>query len=140
MGSWASGSFENDTALDWLTELYERRDVAIVRVTLECAAKSPPVGPLAQMTRVGDEQRAVAAADIIACWLGHPPPEPKRAALGEWVRTHLASAPDLVPLARDVVAVIKQQSQLRTAWTDREGVVSGKWLDSMSDLERRLQS
>lgn len=141
MGSWASGSFENDTALDWLTELHERRDVAIVRAALDCAAEPPAMdSPIAQMNRVGAEEKAVAAAEIVTCWLGHPPPEPQRAALGEWVRAYLSSAPDLAPLARTVVAMIKRQSQLRTAWTDHDGIVSGKWLDSMTDLERRLQS
>ena len=132
MGVWAAGSFESDTALDWLGQVYESRDFSLVRTALS--------GDFATV-EIYVARKAVAAADLVACSRGFPPPEPKRKGLVDWTREHSSKfTPDLLELARGAVATIKTNSQLRDSWKDHEGVVQAEWLDSISDLERRLQS
>jgi hypothetical protein len=129
MGTWAEGSFESDQALDWLDELYQNPQEAFLRSTLEHVVRK---AKHERSTR--EEVNAVAAADIVACWLGHAPPEPRRAELVNWSRQHFKLAPEMVTLARDVVLTIKTDSQLKELW----GPVP-KWLRAMENLEQRLQ-
>src|SRR5438309_740308 len=99
MGTWAVGSFESDTALDWLTKIYESGDFSLVRAALTGDFESAD-----QDVAV----RAVAAADLVACSLGHPPPEPKRRQLVEWTQKHSeVFTLELLELARNAVRTIK---------------------------------
>jgi hypothetical protein len=128
MGTWAAGSFENDDALDWLGELYDNPQEAFLRSTLEQVVHKPK-----DERSTDDEANAVAAADIVACWLGHAPPEPRRSELVNWARQNLMLAPEMVALAKDVVRIIKKDSQLKELW----GPVP-KWDRAMDNLEERL--
>ena len=131
MGVWAVGSFESDTALNWLEKLYDSGDFSLVRTALSADFATAEI-------HVGRE--AIAAADLVACWLGKPPPKQRRKGLAEWTREHPAAfTPDLVELARRAVASIKTNSQLRESWKNRDGVVNTQWLEAVSDLERRLE-
>ena len=47
MGAWGIGSFENDEALDWLSDLVASGDASVI-------------------------ESALAAADVVAAWNGHP--------------------------------------------------------------------
>jgi len=76
---------------------------------------------------------AVAAADIVACWLGHAPPEPRRSELVNWARRNLKLAPEMVTLAKDVVLIIKTDSNLKEVWD------KPKWNHAMDNLEERLE-
>jgi hypothetical protein len=131
VGVWATGSFESDTALDWLEKVGENGDFSHIRAALSADVTSDDMC-------IG--RRAIAAADLVACWLGNPPPEPMRRGLVAWTREHSSAfASDLPQLARRVVALIKKESGIRKAWTDHSGVVDPKWLDSINDLEHRLE-
>ena len=132
MGTWAVGSFESDTALDWLTQLYKSGDFSMVGIALngDFEHAEPYVSAI-----------AVAAADLVACSRGLPPPEPKRRDLVEWTQQHAdVFTPELLALARSAVAAIKKKSKLRDAWRERDGTTDPAWLASISDLERRLQT
>ena len=131
MGTWAAGSFENDDALDWLQLLYQTKDFSRVREALSGDFETAPE----HLAR-----RAIAAADLVACSLGHPPRETKRFGLVEWTRGHASAFdPDLPKLAREAVVMIKVRSKLRDCWNGGDDSVNADWLDSISDLERRLQ-
>jgi hypothetical protein len=132
MGTWAEGSFENDKALDWLDELFEKPQEEFLRSTLEQVTRKPK-----DEHSTGDEVNAVAAADIVACWLGHAPPEPRRFELVNWARQNLKLAPETVALAKDVVRTIKADSQLKELWRSEHS--EPKWHHAMDNLEERLQ-
>jgi hypothetical protein len=133
MGSWGPQTFQNDTAMDWLHDLYDSDDFTLVQKTLLRIS-----GPPEQFTQCSVEERALAAAEIVASWLGHPPP--KKQGLEEWVRKHTDwCTPEILTLARQTVALIKMKSELRKLRTDHHGVVQKEWLESVTDLERRLQ-
>lgn len=132
MGTWAAGSFENDKALDWLEELYKNPQEEFLRSTLEQVVRKPK-----DERSTDDEVNAVAAADIVACWLGHAPSEPRRFELVDWARQNFKLAPELVGLAKDVVRTIKTDSQLKELWRGEHS--EPKWLRAMDNLEERLQ-
>jgi hypothetical protein len=152
MGAWDAGSFQNDTALDWVGDLCDRGDVAAVRKALirvmeeRRSAQPSFIGRLLGRQRIEPYLEAhvasegLAAAEIVAFWLGHPDPHlPGK--LAEWARRHSDSLPaELATLARQAVSIIKTKSELKDFWEEGEGVVAPKWHNAIADLERRLDS
>ena len=85
-------------------------------------------------------KRGLAAAEIVAFWLGHPdqhcPDE-----LQEWARRHADGlSPEFISLARQAVATIKANSELKDLWEEGDGIVAPKWYKAIADLERRLEA
>src|ERR1700722_69908 len=107
MGAWDAGSFHNDTALDWVHHLCQSADVTPVRTALDRAVEQrlPPqpsllgrlLGrrPVEQYLEADAACEALAAAEIVAFWLGRPaadfpaPDFPDN--LREWARRHADS-------------------------------------------------
>jgi hypothetical protein len=119
--------------MDWLHKLHHSDDFSLVQRTLARVA----IPPREFCQFVTDEER-LAAAEIVASWLGHPPVDKQE--LVEWVRGHTDwFTSELLTLTQQAVASIKTKSPLREMWTDRDGVVRAEWLDAVADLERRLQ-
>ena len=150
MGAWDAGSFQNDTALDWVGNVCEGGDVAMVRVALsrvmeERRSVRPslvarllgrrPAEPYLDV-RVASE--GLAAAEIAAFWLGHPAPGfPEY--LANWASRHSdALSPEFIASARQAVSTIKTKSELKDLWEEGDGIVADKWHNAMADLERRL--
>ena len=116
MGAWGHGSFENDTALDWLAD-FEGEGADTVLVALEDVAK-------ADVDEDIDADRAcvaLAAAEIVAALkAGH------EGRLNEEARTALATYRDdidvaaLGPVAARAVARIAQASELKELWEETE--------------------
>jgi hypothetical protein len=69
----------------------------------------------------------LAAAEIVAFWLGHPAPHfPEK--LAEWARLHSdALSPEFVAFARQAVCSIKTQSELKDLWEEGGGILAPKW-------------
>ena len=151
MGAWDAGSFQNDTALDWAGKLGENGDVAAVRTALvrvleERRSERPtfigrllghrPIDPCLEADVASE---GLAAAEIVAFWLGHPDqhfPD----CLREWAVRHSdALSPEFISLARKAVSAIKTKSELKDLWEEGNGIVASKWYAAIADLERRLQ-
>jgi hypothetical protein len=153
MGAWDAGSFQNDTALDWVGDLCEDGDVAMVRNALSRVKElRQPPQPSVIERMLGKHAharepylpadvvvRALAAAEIVAFWLGHPTQKfPEK--LEEWARRHTSSfTPDFITLARQAVTTVKTKSELKDLWEEGNGIVDPKWHSAMADLEQRLQ-
>jgi Domain of unknown function (DUF4259) len=114
-GTWGSGSFENDYAMDWVATLVLESDTAFVYSTLEKAKKQ---------TYVHEPKvcSAVAAAEVVAAMLGHPssdlPPN-----LTQWIKTHTQRpTPAQVALAREVLGRVldAEHSELAAFWPDSD--------------------
>jgi hypothetical protein len=152
MGAWDAGSFQNDTALDWAGGLSENGDVATVRSALarvleERRSERPtfigrlfrrrPVDPYLEADVASE---GLAAAEIVAFWLGHPDqhfPDYLR----EWAGRHSdALSPEFISLARKAVFAIKTKSELKDLWEEGNGIVASKWHAAIADLEQRLQT
>lgn len=152
MGAWDAGSFQNDSALDWAGGLSESGDVAAVRTTLirvmEKRRSERPsfIGRLLgrRVTEPYLESRVacegLAAAEIVAFWLGHPD-QHFPVYLRDWARRHSdACSLEFVALARQAVSIIKTKSELKDLWEEGDGIVAPKWHAAIADLEQRLQS
>lgn len=147
MGTWSVDSFGNDFALDLVLVLCQGGTPAVVRATLERIIEE---GKPRQPSLIGRLLRrrpaepypeadvameALVAAEIVACWLGHPPRELPEG-LGEWIEQHRDTyRPELAQLARQAVLVVRTISELKDCW---EESVSTEWNGVIEDLERRL--
>jgi len=151
MGAWNAGSFQNDTALDWAGDLSENGDVgtvrtALIRVMDERRSEQPSfIGKLLGRRPVEPYLEAdvacegLAAAEIVAFWLGHPDQHfPDY--LQKWASSYADSfSPEFIELARQAVSIIKTKSELKDFWEEGDGIAP-KWHAAISDLERRLQN
>ena len=118
MGTWGAGSFENDTALDFSNYV---SDLEVVKAVLK-----RPVD-------VADEEVLV-AAEIVAAMMQRPClyfPE----SLTIKLKAFGAAGDDLIALARNTAATIRDNSELSELWAE-----SGDpdWIITMNDLVRRL--
>src|SRR5436190_17047512 len=152
MGAWDAGSFQNDTALDWAGDLSENGDLAAVRTALirvveERRSERPSfIGRLLGRRVIEPYLEArvacqgLAAAEIVAFWLGHPDQHFPDYLRGWASRQSITFSPELVTLARQAVSIVKTKSEVRDLWEEGDGIVASKWLAAVSDLETRLQS
>ena|SRR5438128_154006 len=149
MGAWGAGSFQNDWALDWLAGLRESRDASLVRAALSRVVEhggtkcSPPsiLERLRGRRRHTDwltariASKALAAAEIVAAWLGHPPADLPDGTTA-WLQQHSSSfQPDLLALARQAISIVKTNSELKDLWEEGDPT---KWRKVVQDLEQRL--
>ena len=151
MGAWGVGNFQNDWALDWLGDLCESGDASLIQATLSRVVEhggtkhSPPsiFERLRGHRRHTDwltanvASKALAAAEIIAAWLGHPIARLPDGTT-EWIQQHSSSLkPDIIPLARQAVNIVKTNSELKDLWEEGD---ASEWYQVIQDLDQRLQN
>lgn len=147
MGAWAADNFGNDFALDLVLELCQGGTPAVVQTALERIIEDGKprrpslIGrlfgrrPAEPYPDADVAMEALAAAEIVACWRGHPPHELPEG-LGEWIEQHRdAYRPELAQLARQAVVVVKTVSELKDCWEEADPT---EWYAVIADLERRL--
>ncbi|HXI69343.1 MAG TPA: DUF4259 domain-containing protein [Verrucomicrobiae bacterium] len=151
MGAWGAGSFQNDWALDWLGDLRESGNSLLIVETLSRVVQhgGTKYSPPSLLERLRGRRHhtdwldadvssgALAAAEIVAAWLGHPPAKLPDGVI-EWVQQHLSSLnPDIVPLARQAVNIVRTNSELKDLWEEGDAT---EWHQVVQDLDKRLQS
>jgi hypothetical protein len=131
-GTFGTGSFENDHALEWATALARESDTALVYETLRHARHQPYIYEKS-------EAEAVAAAEVVAALLDRPgdnfPPD-----LAEWVkRQGTRPTKSQVALARKAIERILDP---KTSWSAAfwAGDISYGWRASVNELMHRLLS
>ena len=124
MGSWGTGSFENDDASDWVYELEQATDDSLLRATLTADLSEAPEGSC-----------ALAAAEVVAAALGKAAANlPKE--VTAWVDAHRnAVSDDLLDLARRAVREVAGGGELRELWDE---AADPGWSASVRDLDSRL--
>lgn len=136
MGAWGHGNFENDIAADWVYEIFEPGDhVPYVTAGLRGVADVADGGYL----DADVANTALAAADVIAAWLGHPGRDANDT-VTVWSKAQAAKgAPDdaLVAMARAVVARVVAGSELLELWSENEDG-GADWKATQADLLARL--
>ena len=150
MGTDGPGSFQNDWALDWAADLCESEDTQPVRTALQQVVEHGGTKRSAPsiMERLrglkhhtdwltaGVASRAIAAAETVATWRGHPPARVPDG-VADWIQQHTSAfLPDLVSLARQAVAIVKTNSELKDLWEEGDAT---EWRECVEDLGRRLQ-
>jgi hypothetical protein len=131
MGAWGPGSFENDSAMDWLSDL-GAGEVEIVRETLARAADAEDD----DYVDVDDASAALAAAEMVAAALGKGDERLNDEAVdGVAGYRKLIEAPDL-GLARRAVERVLASSEVQQLWD--EGGTENEWRTHVRELLRRL--
>ncbi len=132
MGTWAVHGFGNDEALDWLTDLFDERDVYFIHNTLEIVVDFP----LQEKVESWDCCCALAAAEIVAAACGQPSPD-LPISVKVWLEAYQFKADEeAVTLARKAVERIQSDSGLKDEWLESSS--SQDWLHCLQDLGCRL--
>ena len=132
MGAWGTGSFENDDAVHWITDLGESTDTALLEEALE------PKEVEGYYLEAPEDSRILCAAEILAALLDRP-----SSALSEdaaaWVATHRALDPQfLIPKALGKIErVLAEHSELKELWAENE-IDYSRWEKVVFDLKARL--
>jgi hypothetical protein len=127
MGAWGAGVFENDEALDWLSDLVEKKDAQVIRDALSLGG-----API----EADEAINALAAAEVVAAMRGRTLADPPDQLLEVVALGHDAD-PELVPAALVAVKRVREASELRELWED---VGAEDWLAALADLEARLRA
>lgn len=134
MGAWGFRCFENDDALDWVSnDLAGAEDFSPVIEALQTVAEMDEEEYL-EMPQAG---AALAAAEVVAAGLGRPAPDLPPEVM-EWIEAHPAEdVCSPVALALTVVGRVARNSEMQGNWLQPHG--EEKWQAVLADLKRRLQ-
>ena len=132
MGAWATDSFSNDDALDWLQDFADAPTIEMLRDTLEHVTTLDSDDYL----EAPDCSEAIAAAEIVAALNGKPAanvPDDLRT----WLQSdHGLSAAELLPVALAAIRRVAENSELRELWEESDSY--DKWTVEVNNLTRRL--
>ncbi len=132
MGAWGAGSFENDTACDWVWDLEETDDLSLVEAALERVLVAGSA-----YLEAPDAEEALAACEVVARLRGNTGDDAEP--VDEWVSTHrqLQIAPALAQKSLAVIGRIEGlESELAELWEQSESFA--EWKASIADLKARI--
>ncbi|GIK55311.1 MAG: DUF4259 domain-containing protein [Chloroflexi bacterium] len=133
MGTWGIGSFENDTAMDWLVD-FEANDFRLIDRTLAGVAAMQAVDYL----DADEACEVLAAAECVAAAAGFPaaslPDE-----IHNWVSANrpIQVKPDYVRMAITAVTRVRTHSELQALWAETND--NEAWNTAVADLQTRLR-
>lgn len=131
MGAWNVGPFDNDDALDWLSELDDADDLEPVRRAFEALGDDYLDAPTGAI--------ALAAAEVVAAASGNRRPElPEQ--LEAWLASSSVntSAADRDAAVAAVERVVGDQSELQELWALSDS--NAQWEEEISGLRDRLRA
>lgn len=129
MGSWGTGSFENDDAKDWLATLSAVTPDDLMQILVR-AAEDPEYleAPAASV--------AVAAAEVVAAWSGSPASTVPREIV-EWTKKDpQPPSPDLKAAAVRALERVRRNSEVKDLWMEADGL--NDWILAIRELQARL--
>ncbi|MDZ4771508.1 MAG: DUF4259 domain-containing protein [Planctomycetota bacterium] len=132
MGAFGTGSFENDDALDWASELEETRGLKFVRKTLREVLDAGDGLLEAPVAALG-----IAAAEVVA-GLNDAPGDDLPEEVENWIEEQRGrSEVDLSPLALEVIERVQTKCELVDQWKKSPDFEA--WSKGLKDLEVRLK-
>ena len=148
MGAWGPGNFENDEAVDWISDARESGDPQFVVAALTKVAEAR------DFIEAPDGCAALAAAEVVAAALGCPPGVPSNDQIeerlpmlsdfAEGATDSVVEVAELMPEVADqadlarraLVALLDpENSELYGLWDDAD---AADWLAVLQDLGARL--
>lgn len=131
MGAWGAGTFENDSALDWVAELEKTSDLELIRSTFADTFEE-------EYLDADEGTCALAAAEVVAAMAGHPGTIPD--GVKAWIdRVDVELTPTDIALAlRSAERVRAHDSELVELWSESGG--PDEFLDVLHELEARLHA
>ena len=134
MGAWGVGSFDNDDAGDFLSELIDSGDLSLIREVFDNVLTST------EYVEAPDASQAIAAAEAVAAALGRPTlSAQKEEELLTWLgRLQPRIDPELTAQAKDVLArILAPNSELLELWEESDEFP--EWKAAVSEIARQLQ-
>ena len=132
MGAWGHGSFENDDALDWASELEDTRGLKFVKKTLRDVLDAGD-----GLLEADVAARGVAAAEVVA-GLNDAPGDDLPEEVENWVEEQRGKSDvDLSPLALEALERMRTRCELLDQWNKNGEAQS--WKDAVAELEKRLR-
>src|SRR5689334_21164695 len=131
MGTWDTGPFDNDTAVDWTYELERSTDFGLIEQTLDAVTAIP----VEEYLQANLGERAIAATETLARLLGRGgESNAYTETVDRWVKAHRMDPPmSLRELARAALArVVRPPSELLELWDESQE--SGEWTASIAEL------
>ncbi len=134
MGTWGHNSFENDDALDWVSNDFEgSEDLSAAASALQTVAD----WGADEYLEFPEAGAALAAAEVLAAILGRPSPA-LPADIAAWVVDHPSDdAASLISVALKAVERVERDSEMQGCWDDAGD--SSKWRAVVADLKARLR-
>lgn len=132
MGAWGAGTFENDTALDWVWELEETSDLSVVEAALQRVLSVD-----GEYLEAGDAEEALAAIEVIARLQGNSG-EPNDD-IDNWVSANnLQVPPELAKKSHAAIErILGADSELAELWEDSDSFE--EWKASVAGLKTRIR-
>jgi uncharacterized protein YbjT (DUF2867 family) len=131
MAGWGTGSFENEDAQSWLSQL-SLIAVDDIQPLLARAADSP------DYLEAPEASVVIVAAEAFAALRGKPSAvAPKE--ITDWAlrtKSENGSAPNLASLAVHAIQRVRTNSELKDLWLQADGL--NEWSANLRDLEQRL--
>lgn len=134
MGAWGTGSFEKDDACDFLTDVTDAGDLALIAEALDNVLTST------EYVEVGDACQAIVAVETIAAALGRASvAAQEEEGLTSWlsrIRPRVDGA--LVIGGKQALdRILAAHCGLRECWEDSDDFL--QWQASVNELGRQLQ-
>ena len=132
MGAWGAGSFENDSALDWVWEIEEATDLGPIEKAISDVLNTN------EYLEVDEGCMALAAAEVVAA-LRNKPTENLPEEVTNWVqRNNVQPSDELVTNALKAIDKIRnnEQSELKELWEESDSIE--EWYLVLDDLMKRL--
>jgi hypothetical protein len=133
MGTWGVGSFDNDEAADFISEILETNDLELLEVALN---QSIPEINDDSLLDSGKACRALVSAELIAAIRGFAGFLPED--LGKWLVNKGTPTSELRLVAHSAVLRVLNDSELRELWEETDEY--DLWKDSVRELLGRLSS
>ncbi|WP_440224222.1 DUF4259 domain-containing protein [Dokdonella sp. MW10] len=133
MGAWGTGSFDNDDAGDFLADVTDSGDLALIREVLDNVLTST------EYVEAPDACQAIVAAEIVAAALGRATlAAQQQQDLSRWlasIRPKIDA--DLVAQAREALTMIlAENSELRELWEETDDFA--EWRALVNELGQQL--
>ncbi len=141
MGTWGFGSFENDTALDWIGEFGDNPSVnELIAAMTGVLGEQVTPSKMAMMEYLDDEDAcpiAVAAAEVVAAMRGRPHPEFSEE-LKPWVEANKSAATaQMTETALRAIQAARTNEIFLSCFCDDEDV--SQWQSELDELVGRLK-
>ena len=129
MGASGAKAFDNDDAMDWLSELSASADDSVLSQAFDAVLS-------AEYVEVPEASVAIAAAEVVAGAVDAPgrsvPPE-----VAAWIQAHGSTVtPATTIKAQEATTRVATDSELNELWTDSPS--ANFWREEIVDLQRRL--
>ncbi|MFD0675186.1 DUF4259 domain-containing protein [Cohnella sp. GCM10027633] len=128
MGAWGVTSFENDSALDWLSVFEEERDLSQVVITVYEFVNEYKED---EFVDSGISSELIAAAEVVAALFGSPcsdlPPE-----MVKWIKKKQSYDRSLISIFNKIVIIIFTKEEVNKVWKEKSK--EQKWNFSLNLL------